>query len=95
MSKYPAPKTYAVTKTEAEWKAELSPEDYNIIREKVSRNTRVFILLIESFFVVEYSQYSTPHEPMLPVYTNVNTIRLYIILVYILIQYRSTEVSVY
>lgn len=35
MSKYPVPETFAVTKTEDEWKAELSAEDYRVIRNKV------------------------------------------------------------
>lgn len=35
-SKFPVPKSYAITKSEEEWKAELSAGDYHVIRKKVS-----------------------------------------------------------
>lgn len=33
--KYPAPDSFEVTKTDAEWAAELTPAEYNVIRNKV------------------------------------------------------------
>lgn len=34
-AKNPAPGSYDVVKTDAEWKAELTPEEYAVIRNKV------------------------------------------------------------
>lgn len=39
MSKYPKPESFAVTKTQAEWRAELSSKDYYVIRNKVRSST--------------------------------------------------------
>lgn len=36
-SKFPIPESFPVTKSDEEWKAELSAEDYRVIRKKVSR----------------------------------------------------------
>lgn len=33
--KYPAPDSFDLTKTDAEWAAELTPAEYNVIRNKV------------------------------------------------------------
>lgn len=35
MSKYPVPESFPVQKTAEEWRAELSPEDHQVIRNKV------------------------------------------------------------
>jgi len=43
-AKNPAPESFSVVKTEAEWKAELTPEEYAVIRGKV-RTSRACICL--------------------------------------------------